>query len=211
MKALLLVDLQNDFMPGGNLAVKEGDSVVPVANCLGKHFNIVVATQDWHPGDHSSFAANHPGKKPGDVVNLNGFPQVLWPVHCVQDTDGADFHKNLKLNQITKVFKKGTHKEVDSYSGFFDNNRAHSTGLSEWLKSHGVDTLYIMGLATDYCVKFTALDAVEQGFKTFLITDGCKGVELNTGDISKALEEMQQAGVAFISAREMQTACIEKV
>lgn len=204
MKALILVDLQNDFMPGGNLAVQDGNSVVSLANYLAKNFKIVVATQDWHPEDHESFAKEHSGKKPGEVVNLHGFQQVLWPNHCVQNTTGSEFHPALNQTCITKVFRKGTDKKVDSYSGFFDNDHKHSTGLAEWLREQMVDTLYVMGLATDYCVKHTALDAVKQGFKTYLITDGCKGVGLQEGDVSEALSEMKKAGICLISGREMQ-------
>jgi nicotinamidase/pyrazinamidase len=204
MKALIMVDLQNDFMPGGNLAVSEGDSIVSLANYIAKNFKLVVATQDWHPADHSSFAVSHPGHKPGDIVDINGFNQVLWPVHCVENTVGADFHPDLNREKITRIFHKGIDKMVDSYSGFFDNNRERSTGLGEWLKEKNVESVYIMGLATDYCVKYTALDAIDLGFKTFLICDGCKGVELNQGDVSEALSEMQKAGVCMISGREMQ-------
>lgn len=195
MKALILVDLQNDFMPGGSLAVNQGQETVDVANRLMGSFDWVVATQDFHPDDHGSFATQHPGGKPGDMIELDGLPQVLWPDHCVNGTEGAEFHKDLDMKGIDKIFQKGTDINVDSYSGLYDNGRRKSTGLSEWLKYKNVDTVMIMGLATDYCVKFTALDAQKDGFKTQLILDGSRGVELNAGDIDNAIEEMKSAGV----------------
>lgn len=206
MKALILVDLQNDFMPGGALAVKEGDSIVGLANYLAPRFDLVVATQDWHPADHSSFASSHPGYKPGEVIKINGIDQVLWPDHCIQNSPGASFHPNLNPVNIAEIFHKGTNREVDSYSGFYDNNRHFSTGLAAWLKNHRVNDVYIMGLATDYCVKFTALDARKEGFKTYLITDGCKGVNLQADDETTALSEMSNAGVSLISSREIEIA-----
>src|SRR3954468_12732007 len=153
MNALIIVDVQNDFVPGGALPVPEGDKVLPVINNLQPKFDLVVATQDWHPASHGSFAANHPGKKPGDVIQLKGLPQILWPVHCVQNTTGAAFVPTLDAKRIAKVFPKGTDPQVDSYSGFFDNGRQKATGLAEYLKQRGVTELYIVGLATDYCVK----------------------------------------------------------
>jgi nicotinamidase/pyrazinamidase len=202
MKALILVDLQNDFMPGGALPVREGDLVVPLANLLMGRFPLVVATQDWHPPDHGSFAANHPGRKPGDVVDLCGLPQVLWPVHCVQDTPGAAFHAALNAKPIAKVFQKGTDPKVDSYSGFFDNGRRKTTGLGEFLKGRGVNEVYVLGLATDYCVRFTALDACALGFRTFLIEDACRGVDLKPGDVKQAVAEMRAAGLVVVSSTE---------
>lgn len=195
MNALILVDLQNDFLSGGALAVPEGDAVVPIANALAARFPIVVATQDWHPAAHESFAANHPGQKPGDRIDLRGLPQILWPVHCVQGTAGADFAPGLARGPIVKVFTKGTDPATDSYSGFFDNARRHSTGLAEWLRARGVTGVFIAGLATDYCVKATALDAVSEGFRTHLVADACRGVNLHPGDSDRALDEMRRAGV----------------
>jgi nicotinamidase/pyrazinamidase len=167
MRALVLVDIQNDFVPGGALPVPEGDKVVPIANRVQPLFDLVVATQDWHPQNHGSFAANHPGKHPGEVIDLNGLPQILWPVHCVQGTPGAEFVPGLEMRQVASIIHKGTDPEIDSYSGFFDNGHRKATGLEAYLKSQGVDDVYVMGLATDYCVKFTVLDAVQQGFRTF--------------------------------------------
>src|SRR6185437_15658622 len=159
MKALIVVDVQNDFLPGGALAVPEGDRVVPVCNRLMEVFEVVIATQDWHPVDHASFAVNHPGHSAGDVIDLNGLPQVLWPVHCVQETRGAMFAPGLEAGRCTGVFRQGTDTEIDSYSGFFDNGHRKATGLGEYLAGLNVSDVYVCGLATDYCVKFTALDA----------------------------------------------------
>jgi nicotinamidase/pyrazinamidase len=203
MKALILVDIQNDFVPGGALAVREGDRVVPVANALMERFELVVATQDWHPADHGSFAANHPGKRVGEVIELNGLPQVLWPVHCVQGTQGAEFVPGLAGDKITRVFRKGTDAGIDSYSGFFDNGHRRATGMGDWLKERGVRDIYVMGLATDYCVKFTALDGVGLGFNVWLVEDGCRGVELRPGDVARAMEEMRAAGVKVIGSAEI--------
>ena len=199
-RALVLVDLQNDFCPGGALAVARGDEVIPVANRLARHFDAVVATQDWHPREHGSFAANHPGKEPYQVIELGGLPQVLWPVHCVQGSKGAELHPALDRSRITKIFPKGTDPSIDSYSGFHDNGRQRSTGLADWLRDAGVDTVYVMGLATDYCVKFTALDARAEGFATYLVEDGCRGVELAPGDSERAIDELRAAGVVVIDS-----------
>lgn len=200
MNALILVDLQNDFCPGGALPVPEGDRVVAVANKLQRQFPLVVATQDWHPADHGSFAANHPGKRPGDVIELAGLPQVLWPVHCVQGTPGAEFHPDLDRSAIARVFRKGTDPNIDSYSGIFDNAHRKSTGLAEYLKDRGVRRVTICGLATDYCAKFTALDALELGFETCLIEDACRGVDLQPGDVQRAIEAMRAKGVRVIQS-----------
>ncbi|MEL6850845.1 MAG: bifunctional nicotinamidase/pyrazinamidase [Bacteroidota bacterium] len=201
MKTLIIVDIQNDFVPGGALAVKEGDEIVPRINELQPSFDLVVATQDWHPADHGSFAVHHPGKKPGELIDLHGLTQVLWPVHCVQGTEGAAFVEELNTDQVEKVFVKGTDSSVDSYSGFFDNGRRNSTGLGDFLKEKGASEVYVVGLATDYCVKFTALDAASLGYKTYLIEDACRGVELNPGDIDQALADMEAAGVRRISSK----------
>jgi len=206
MKALVLVDIQNDFLPAGALPVPQGDRVVPVANELMKHFELVVATRDWHPPEHKSFASNHPGKKPGDLIELHGRPQRLWPDHCVQGTSGAEFAPGLQTSGLAKIFHKGQDPEIDSYSGFFDNARLRATGLESFLKENGADELYILGLATDYCVKFTALDAVELGFKTYLVEDGCRGVDLTPGDVDRALEEMKQARVVITTSERLASA-----
>ncbi|NRB49317.1 MAG: bifunctional nicotinamidase/pyrazinamidase [Saprospiraceae bacterium] len=200
MKALLLIDLQIDFCPGGALEVKEGDQVIPIANALMEKFELVVATQDWHPADHGSFAANHPWRKPGQVIDLHGLEQVLWPIHCVQGSFGAKFHPTLNQAGITKVFVKGTDSTIDSYSGFFDNGHRKATGLGDYLKEQEVTEVYIMGLATDYCVKFTALDAVELGFTTHLIEDASRGVNLQEGDVAQAVSDMQEKGVSIMAS-----------
>jgi nicotinamidase/pyrazinamidase len=200
MKALILVDLQNDFTPGGALPVPGGNEVIPVANRLTPLFELVVATQDWHPANHRSFAANYEGKDPGDVVELNGLAQILWPIHCVQGTHGARFVETLDLARICNIFQKGTDPSIDSYSGFFDNGHRKSTGLGEFLKKQGVQSCFIAGLATDYCVKYTALDAIQAGFETYLVEDGCRGVELHSGDLRKAIMELEQAGVRIVES-----------
>lgn len=194
MRALILVDIQNDFLPGGALAVPEGDRVIAVANALMPAFSLVVATQDWHPPEHGSFAVNHPGRQPGEFIELGGVRQVLWPAHCVQGTTGAEFAAALAKEHITRAFVKGTDPEVDSYSGFYDNGRRHSTGLGEFLRERGVTNVTVLGLATDYCVKFTALDALSLGLRTTLVEDGCRGVELTAGDVERAVAEIRAAG-----------------
>lgn len=198
MRALILVDIQNDFCPGGALAVSDGDAVVPVANKLIERFELVVATQDWHPPNHKSFASQNEGIAIGDSFSLNGMEQIAWPDHCIFETHGAAFHSELYTQMIEMVFPKGLNPSIDSYSGFFDNDQQSATGLGDYLKSKNVEQVYVLGLATDYCVKFTALDAVKLGFKTFLVTDGCRGVDLNPGDVEKAITAMQDAGVTMV-------------
>lgn len=200
MKALILVDLQNDFCWGGALSVEGGNDVIPIANQLMDKFDLVVATKDWHPANHGSFAATHHAywRKPGDVIDLNGLPQVLWPIHCVQGTFGSEFVNELNDEKIHHITYKGTDAGIDSYSGFFDNGRKKATDLHDYLQSKGVTEVYVMGLATDYCVKFTALDAMSLDYKTHLILEGARGVNLNAGDVDKAVEEMRQAGVNVI-------------
>ncbi len=200
MKALVIVDVQNDFVPGGALPVPHGNEIIPLINRLQSLFPLVVATQDWHPADHASFAVNHAGKKTGDIIDLDGLKQVLWPVHCVQNTRGADFVSSLDRRRIAKVFQKGTDIHIDSYSGFFDNGHCKATGLGDFLKRSDVQDVYVVGLATDYCVKFTALDALKLGFKTHLIEDACRGVNLNPGDVATAINEMRAAGAMVINS-----------
>jgi nicotinamidase/pyrazinamidase len=200
MRALILVDLQNDFCPGGALAVRDGDRTIEVANQLMPYFSTVVATQDWHPADHASFAPQHPGKQPGDLIELAGLPQVLWPPHCVQGTPGAELHAGLDRARITEVIPKGTDRTIDSYSGFFDNGRKKQTALAAWLRERWITRVYVMGLATDYCVKATALDARELGFETWVIEDGCRAVELHPGDGDRALAAMRAAGATIVES-----------
>jgi nicotinamidase/pyrazinamidase len=198
MRALVLVDIQNDFLPGGALAVPRGDEVIPVANRIQPRFDLVAATQDWHPADHMSFAANHAGRKIGEVIEVAGLAQILWPVHCVQGTPGAEFAAELDTRRVARVFQKGTDREIDSYSGFFDNGHRQATGLEEYLRQQGVRDLYVLGLATDYCVKFTALDGAALGFRVHLIEDGCRGVNLQPDDVSQALDAMRAAGIEIV-------------
>lgn len=200
MRALILVDVQNDFMPFGSLPVAEGDEVVSVANRLMPVFGLVVATQDWHPRGHASFASSLPGHAPGDVVDLDGEQQVLWPDHCVQGSPGASFHSALDVADIRAVVRKGSDPRVDSYSGFFDNRRLRDTGLAALLRERGVDDLVLMGLATDYCVLFTALDARELGFGVTVVADGCRAVDLAPGDGARALARMADAGCAVVES-----------
>lgn len=203
MKALILVDIQNDFVEGGALAVPDGLAVVTPANNLQPHYDLVVATQDWHPANHGSFAANHAGKNPGEMIELNGLPQILWPTHCVQGTKGADFVTGLNRDRWAAVFQKGTDHTIDSYSGFFDNGKRKATGLGDFLKTKKVNEVHVLGLATDYCVKFTALDAVALGFKTYLIEDASRGVNLKPGDVDLAVAEMRSQGVHIVQANDI--------
>jgi nicotinamidase/pyrazinamidase len=205
MKTLLIVDVQNDFCPGGALAVPEGDAVVPVINALtgSGFFDLIVATQDWHPRDHFSFASQHEGKQPGDVIELGGKPQVLWPDHCVQSTPGAKLRADLVTDKIARIFQKGQNRLVDSYSGFYDNDHQSSTGLGEFLQSQNAREVYVCGLATDYCVKYSAQDAQSLGFKTFLIEDASRGVNLTAGDVQNAIDAMRAAGVQIVQSAEL--------
>lgn len=201
--ALIIVDVQNDFIPGGALAVNEGDQVVPVINSLQRKFETLIATQDFHPANHGSFAANHPGKTPGEFIDLNGLNQILWPVHCVQGSMGAEFHKDLNRGDWVAIFQKGMNPDVDSYSGFYDNARRGETGLGDFLKKRGIKTVFLAGLALDYCVKFTALDAVSLGFDTWLIADATRAVNLQPTDGELAIREMESAGVKIIKSNEL--------
>jgi nicotinamidase/pyrazinamidase len=200
---LILVDLQNDFLPGGALAVPRGDEVIPLADELQQRFDLVVATKDWHPPDHGSFASNHPGKKPGDRIILDGLEQILWPMHCVQNTHGSEFAPSFDTSRIAHIFHKGTERNIDSYSTFFDNAHRRHTGLAHYLEKHGIKNIYLMGLALDYCVKYSALDARQLGLNTYVIVDGCRGIELRSGDIARALEEMKCAGAILLKSSEL--------
>ena len=203
MRALILVDLQNDFCKGGALEVKNGDAAIPIANLLMPKFDIVVATQDWHPANHGSFAANHLWRKPGQVIDLYGLQQILYPIHCVQNSFGAMLKKGLNTEGVHKIIQKGTDADLDSYSGFFDNGRRKQTDLHDYLSSKNIDEVFVMGLATDYCVKFTALDALLLGYKTYFIEDGSWGMNLTEGDVDKAILEMKKAGVKIIHSSEI--------
>lgn len=177
MKALLLVDIQNDFLPGGALAVPEGDQIIPLANQLQEKFDLVVATQDWHPANHKSFASNHQGKYIFDIIDLHGMEQVLWPDHCVQGTAGADFSENLNMDKVEAIFRKGMNPEIDSYSGFYDNGHLKSTALADYLRGKQVTEVYLAGLAGDYCVYFSAKDALREGFKAIIIEDATRAID----------------------------------
>lgn len=202
-KALVIVDVQYDFLPGGALAVSEGDEIIPVINVLQEKFDLIIATQDWHPEGHQSFASSHSGKTPGDLIELHGLDQILWPDHCVQYTKGAQFAAELNQTSWDSIFQKGKNPEVDSYSGFFDNARRGDTGLGDYLQSKGVKQVYIVGLAQDYCVKFTALDSQSLGFETFLVTDATRPVNLSEKDGDLALNEMKTAGIHLIESSEL--------
>lgn len=197
-KALVIVDMQNDFCPGGALPVPEGDRIIPVINRLQARFSVILATQDWHPAGHQSFASQHPGKHPGDRIILGGLEQVLWPDHCVQGTKGADFVSGLVTNRFDRVFRKGTDLRVDSYSAFFDNARRKSTGFLEYLREAGINELYFAGLACDYCVCYSVLDACELGFRVNVLEDAVKGIDLAAGDSLRALEQMSKKGARIL-------------
>ena len=200
MKAFIVVDLQNDFLPGGALAVKQGNEIIPVIDKLLKApFDLKIASKDWHPRDHGSFAENH-GKKPGEHVTLAGTDQILWPVHCVQGTHGSEFAPGWDVSQIQKIIYKGTSAEIDSYSTFFDNGHRKSTGLQDFLKEKNITEIYLAGLATDYCVKYSALDACRLGFKVYVIQDACRAVNLLPDDGQKALDELRSAGVDILNS-----------
>jgi nicotinamidase/pyrazinamidase len=200
---LLVIDVQNDFCPGGRLAVKDGDIVVPVINSIADIFPKTVATMDWHPRNHVSFASNHPGAKVFDVIDVDGIDQVLWPDHCVQGSQGADFHPDLDDKHFDLILRKGSSPSLDSYSAFFENNRTTSTGLEYYLKGFVVEELFICGLATDYCVFYSAIDSVSMGFETSLIIDATKGVDTPEGSVEKAVREMKKAGVRIIKSQEL--------
>ncbi len=203
MDALIVVDVQNDFLKGGALAVPEGNSIIPVINNLADKFEHIIYTQDWHPKDHKSFASSHPGRVIGEIISLGGLQQFLWPDHCVQNSFGAEFHNELALAAGHKVFRKGMNPEVDSYSAFYDNVRYNTTGLTDYLIMNAIGKVYICGLATDYCVKFSVLDALNDGFDTVLITDATKAVNVQPGDYEKALQEMKNAGAQLISSNQI--------
>ncbi|WP_277187548.1 bifunctional nicotinamidase/pyrazinamidase [Caballeronia sp. BR00000012568055] len=198
----LIVDVQYDFMPGGALAVAQGDEVVPVINRLAPAFSHVVLTQDWHPRSHVSFATNHAGRQPFEMMSLPYGEQVLWPVHCVQDTEGARLHRDLHGPQARLVIRKGHHQYVDSYSAFLEADRVTPTGLAGYLREVGAKRLWIAGLATDYCVAWTALDARAAGFGVIVIEDACRAIDLN-GSLEKAWQDMRRAGVQRVQSEDV--------
>ncbi|WP_319417379.1 bifunctional nicotinamidase/pyrazinamidase [Marispirochaeta aestuarii] len=199
-KALIIVDLQRDFCPGGALAVKDGDSIVPAVNSLAISFDKVVATRDWHPKNHISFASNHPGKKVQEILKTGDIEQVLWPDHCVPGTPGAEFHPDLDQRTFDLIISKGTSPKLDSYSGFFENDHLTPTGLDGYLKNLGINDLAVCGLATDYCVFYTVMDAIKLGYKVDLVSDCVRGVDFPQGNVQERLEEMQKAGARIVAS-----------
>jgi nicotinamidase/pyrazinamidase len=196
---LLVIDIQNDFCPGGALAVVEGADIVPVANRLGERFPHVVMTQDWHPPGHQSFASAHPARKPFETITLAYGPQTLWPDHCVQATPGAAFHPGLRLPRAELVIRKGFRPAIDSYSAFFENDRRTPTGLAGYLRERGLERLFLVGLATDFCVHYSAIDARRLGFAVVLVEDGCRAIDLD-GSLDLAMRAMAAAGVARVTS-----------
>lgn len=199
MKALLIIDVQNDFCPGGSLAVPDGDDVVPVINSLIEEFDIIIQTQDWHPSDHSSFASNHNNKESYDTIELDYGTQVLWPDHCVQGEEGAEFHPDLNTSKSQVIIRKGFRKNIDSYSTFYENDQTTVTGLTGYLRERKVKEIYTTGLATDFCVKWSVLDGINEGFKMYLVQDAVRGIDLN-GSLQEALIEMKEKGAVFITS-----------
>lgn len=201
MKSLVIVDVQNDFMPGGSLEVPRGDEIVPVINGIQGYFDLVVVTQDWHPQNHVSFASNHPGSKPFDKIDHKGIEQVLWPDHCVQGTSGAMFHPDLETEKVAAIFRKGMNPEVDSYSGFYDNMYQISTGLSGYLKEKGCNELYFCGLAADICVYCTIIDALKEGFSATLIEDASRPLSNESYDVLK--KGLIEKGVRILNSSQL--------
>ena len=195
-QALVVIDVQNDFCPGGALAVGGGDEIVAGINELMSEFDAVVLTQDWHPAGHSSFASSHPGKSPMELIDMPYGPQVLWPDHCVQGTQGAAFHRELDVDRADMIIRKGFRKAVDSYSAFFENDKTTPTGLEGYLRSREISNLTLVGLATDFCVNYSAVDAAKLGFSVSVNENLCRAIDLN-GSLAAAKQEMQQSGVVF--------------
>jgi nicotinamidase/pyrazinamidase len=200
MKALLIVDIQNDFVPGGVLAVPGGDAIIPIINKIQDRFEIVIAAQDWHPPNHCSFVTQHSGKKQGQIVQVDGLDQILWPVHCVEDTPGAEFSPLLDMSRVSRVIQKGTDPYIDSYSVFFDNGRRKQTPLNAYLENKGVCDITICGFSTDYCVRYTAFDAIELGWSVSVVRDAVRGLNIKPGDTDRAIDDMIHAGVTVIES-----------
>ncbi|HET8854639.1 MAG TPA: bifunctional nicotinamidase/pyrazinamidase [Salinimicrobium sp.] len=201
MRTLILVDIQVDFMPGGALEVSGGDKIIPVVNSIIPKFDLVIATQDWHPENHKSFASNHPGRKEFETIKLGGMDQTLWPDHCVQGTRGAEFHTDLQTNRIEAVFRKGMESKIDSYSGFFDNGHKKTTGLAGYLREKGAGEIFFCGLAGDICVYYSLIDALEQGFETGYIEDG--SMPLDPEGFEKIRKDMIARGAKIITSSEI--------
>ncbi|SFH19718.1 bifunctional nicotinamidase/pyrazinamidase [Pontibacter chinhatensis] len=202
MRALLLIDIQNDFLPGGALAVPEGDAIIPLVNSIQGNYDLVVATQDWHPADHKSFASQHSGQNLFDVIELNGLEQVLWPDHCVQGTAGAEFSAELEHHRIEAIFRKGTDPAIDSYSGFYDNGHLKSTGMADYLRGKGITEVHLTGLAADYCVYFSAKDALKEGFKVYYLEDAVRAI--SPEGYEKAKADLLHHGAQIIQSHQIQ-------
>ena len=202
MKALLIIDVQNDFCPGGALPVPEGDAVVPIINTLIPAFDHVLQTQDWHPRGHHSFASEQQGKGPYDTAALDYGEQILWPDHCIQGTAGADFHPDLDTTRSELIIRKGFRPEIDSYSAFFENDQSTPTGLTAYLRERNIDSLYLAGLATDFCVKWSATDGKKQGFDVYVVEDAVRGIDTN-GSLEAAWDEMREAQVEIVRSGDL--------
>ena len=196
MNALILIDIQNDFLSGGSLEVPKGDEIIDNVNSIMDNYNIVVATKDWHPKDHISFASNHKNKNVGQIIKINNLDQMLWPDHCIKDSKGSEFPKKLNSHKIHKIFYKGVDSDIDSYSGFYDNGKIRSTGLSNFLKKSNINQVDIVGLATDYCVKYSSIDAYNEGFKTKVLCSCVRGISVQTTET--AFKEMKDKGISII-------------
>lgn len=201
MKTLVVVDVQNDFTPGGALAVPDGDAIVPLINQLQDKFDLIVATQDWHPADHASFASNHEGKNAFEKIDLHGMEQVLWPDHCIQGSEGAEFHPDLEMRKVESIFRKGMDQEIDSYSGFYDNGHRKNTGLAGYLREKGATELYFCGLAADICVYFSVKDALKEEFSTILIEDATRPLDEN--EFKRIKDELREKEVQIMKSSEV--------
>ncbi len=202
MRALLIIDVQNDFCPSGALEVPDGDTIIPTINKLSEKFDVVIQTQDWHPKEHSSFASSHQERKPYETIEMPYGEQILWPDHCVQDTRGSDFHPDLKTSRSQIIIRKGFRKEIDSYSAFYENDNSTTTGLTGYLKERGIDTLYAVGLATDFCVKWSVIDGIKEGFDVYVVEDAVKGINIE-GSVDQAWDEMLDQGATKVSSQEL--------
>jgi len=203
MNTLLIIDVQNDFCPGGKLAVPDGDSVVPIINSLIPKFDSIIQTQDWHPRGHHSFASSHEGKEPYDTVEMDYGTQVLWPDHCVQGTHGSEFHPDLNTTKTEVIIRKGFRKEIDSYSTFYENDQKTPTGLTGYLRERGISEIYTAGLATDFCVKWSVIDGLKENFNVHIIEDAVKGIDID-GSVEQAWKEMREAGAHVTTSKKVQ-------
>lgn len=204
MRALLVIDVQNDFCPGGRLAVPDGDEVVPVINATAEHFEHVLFTQDWHPEGHSSFASTHPSMQPFDRIELDYGEQILWPDHCIKGYEGAAFHSDLNVRRGELILRKGFRKEIDSYSAFFENDHSTPTGLTGYLRERAIDTLYLAGLALDFCVHWSAVDGIKQGFNIVVLEDAARAIDTD-GSLDQAMTRMRDAGVVMSTSDEIRS------